>query len=349
MNSNIKFFLGANSNIDFISYFKQLQEQSDSMQLLILKGGPGSGKSSLMKRIARYGEEKGHKLELIPCASDPHSLDAIIDYSANFAMMDGTAPHIEDPSLPGVLHHIIYTGDLWDTNKLLKKKDTIQKLNQSIAHCHKGGGAYIKSAAALLMENMRYASLYMDKKEAGKFVLEKCKALPKGDAPKERTCLLSAVSVGEVKVFSQTVCALAEKIYIIDDKWGTAADYILKSIKRVALLGSMSIIHCPCSLIPHKTDHIILPDASVAFVTQNSTLKLSHGEIIDADAFYRSMPLVSHMEARLSDSLYLLEKAGEMVSDAKLLHDELEAFYIEAMNFDGMDKIFNDIIKRFYR
>ena len=96
MSSQIKFFLGANSNIDFVSYFRQLQEQKSSMQLLILKGGPGSGKSSLMKRLLGYAESRGHKTEIIPCASDPDSLDAFIDYTQNFAVMDGTSPHTEE-------------------------------------------------------------------------------------------------------------------------------------------------------------------------------------------------------------------------------------------------------------
>ena len=51
MKENPRFFLGANSKKGFVSYFDGLQEKSDSLQLLILKGGPGSGKSSLMKRV----------------------------------------------------------------------------------------------------------------------------------------------------------------------------------------------------------------------------------------------------------------------------------------------------------
>ena len=80
MSVTVKFFLGANSENGFKSYFKQLQE--GSLQLLILKGGHGSGKSTLIRKIAAFAEKKGHNVEFIPCASDPESLDGIIDQTA---------------------------------------------------------------------------------------------------------------------------------------------------------------------------------------------------------------------------------------------------------------------------
>lgn len=42
-------------------------------------------------------------MELIPCASDPDSLDAIIDYDGRLAMADGTAPHVIEAKFPGRL------------------------------------------------------------------------------------------------------------------------------------------------------------------------------------------------------------------------------------------------------
>lgn len=348
MYSKTKFFLGANSHTGFISYFKQLQEQNSSMQLLILKGGPGSGKSSLMKRVADFAESKGHKLEIIPCASDPDSLDAVIDLSANFAIMDGTAPHTEDPSLPGALHHIMYTGDLWDCAELGRHKDNIEKLTASISDCHKNAGSYIKSAAALLSENLRYSRIHLDKKAASEFAQSVTSCFSGGNYGKEKRRLLSAVSVGEVKLFSETVSAFADKIYVIEDQWGGAADYIMQAIYDAAMLCGEPVIVCPCSVMPEKYDHLIFPQSRVAVVTQNSFLRFPFGEKTDADRFYTDMALTVHMQQRLSDSKKLISKAASAVSDAKFLHDELEAFYIDAMDFSRMDEFLDEIIERFY-
>ena len=349
MNYKSNFFLGANSNMGFVSYFKQLQEQSDSMQLLILKGGPGSGKSSLMKRVAAFAQERGHMLEIIPCASDPSSLDALIDLTANFAMMDGTAPHIQDPSVPGALHHIIYTGDLWDTDKLYKNKDKIKKLSQSISDLHTGAGAYIKAAASLLQENIRYSENYINKEAAAEFIKKIVKKLDDGKFSTEKHRLLSAVSVGEIKLFSKTPNAFADKIYILEDNWGGASSYILSRIYDAAKLSGSDFIHCPCSIIPQKTDHLIFPEKSLAVVTENNFLPFSSGARTDCLKFYHSMPLEGVMEERLASAEKLLARACNNVEKAKRLHDELEAYYVQAMDFSRMDSFFENIKDRFYR
>lgn len=348
MNTKTKFFLGANSNNDFISYFKQLQEQNSSMRLLILKGGPGSGKSSLMKRVLSFAQQKGHRLEIIPCASDPESLDAVIDYTADFAIMDGTAPHTEDPSLPGARHHIIYTGDLWDCNKLAENSNDIELLGLSISDCHKSAGAYIKAAAALLGENMRYAGKFINREKAAAFAADIIKKVHTGKKGKTKKRLLSAVSVGEIKLFSDTPFSLADRVYVLEDRWGAAADYILKAIFNVASLDGEEVIYCPCSVMPEKCDHLIFPESRIALVTQNCFLKFSDGERVNLEDFYASMPLEENIQTRLKSAKKLLPHACSMIKEAKSLHDELEAYYVDAMDFGRMNELFDEVVERFY-
>ena len=346
MDSKIRFFLGANSGSDFVTYFKQLQRQNCSMQLLIFKGGPGSGKSSLMKRVMKFAEAKGHTIEAIACASDPHSLDAVIDHTASFAMMDGTAPHTEDPSLPGARHHIVYTGDLWDTTKLSANNREIEKLSIEVSDCHKGAGAYIKGAAALLSENMRYAESYLQKKKALAFANSIIGKLKGSEESKTEKRLLSAVSVGEIKLFPETPYILADKVYIIDDDMGAASDFILKAISFGAKLKGESFIYCPCSVMPKKCDHLIFPDSRIAVVTQNRFLHFNG--IAEEEKFYNPLPLAKECVTRQKHAKELLDKACSLVKKAKDIHDDLEAFYIDAMDFSGTDKVFEDIITRFY-
>ena len=348
MKNEIKFFLGANSKNGFMSYFKQLQEQNNSVQLLILKGGPGSGKSSLMKRVLTFAREKGHETEIIPCASDPHSLDAFIDYTGGFSMMDGTAPHVQDPLLPGALHHIMYTGDLWDIKALNKNKDKISEISSEISSLHLGAGAYIKAAASLLWENVCYSAQFLDKKAVADFVNKVTLPLTGGDFRPVKTRLLSAVSVGETVVYEKTLSALADKIYVLDDTWGGAANAVLKQICSLGEARGESIIHCPCSVIPEKTDHVIFPERRLAFATKNSFLPVNTGEKIHCSMFYKPFPLSDCMRERLNSSKELITKAQNLVGEAKNVHDDLEAFYVDAMDFDKMIPLYKNILESFY-
>lgn len=349
MKETPRFFLGANSKNGFVSYFDGLQEKSNNLQLLILKGGPGSGKSSLMKKVLQYADDKGNMTEIIPCASDPQSLDAVIDYTAGFAIMDGTAPHTLDPHIPGARGHIMYTGDMWDCGKLSKNTDNIEKLTETIGDCHKGASSYIRAAAALLDENSYLSGKYVDKHAATEVLEEIISNLKGGKEFKEKKRLLSAVTTGQIKAFYNTPHLYCDKTYVIHDNFGGFADYILKTVYEWAILKNEEIILCPCSLNPNKIDHIIFPKSRIAILKSNDFLKFDGDEKTDAMEFYSSVPMPRIMETRLKKAAELLSEAGSLISDAKFLHDELEAFYVAAMNFKLADGFFKEIKKRFYK
>ena len=87
------FFLGANSAHGFVSYFKDVYDPLDSWQSYIIKGGPGTGKSSLIRRVISEMAKNKQNVEIVPCSSDPASLDAAVFPDIKACIMDGTAPH----------------------------------------------------------------------------------------------------------------------------------------------------------------------------------------------------------------------------------------------------------------
>lgn len=346
--NTVKFFLGATSEKGFVSYFKQLQNHTDSMQLLIFKGGPGSGKSSLMKKVAAYSESTGHTVEYFPCASDPHSLDAIIDRTANFAIMDGTAPHTEDPSLPGALHHIMYTGDLWDSGKLRLQKDEIEFFSDLTGEYHKSAEAYIRAAGSLLGENLRVSGKYVNEAPIYEFVKKALGRISHRENFSEDIRLLSAVTIGEIKFFEETIPLFADKIYVIDDEWGGAGNMIFDAVRNICRMNGLKIILCPCSVMPHKTDHIIIPDLKTAFTVGNRFFRCHSGESIKGEMFYTTGIDKAVMERRCLDAEKLLSRASLLIKTAKKTHDRLERFYINAIDFKKADGLFEEIKRRFY-
>ena len=73
-----KYFLGANSADGFISHFGDNFDCFNGWRAIIIKGGPGTGKSSFMKYITTRAVDAGYTIELCPCSSDPDSLDGVI-------------------------------------------------------------------------------------------------------------------------------------------------------------------------------------------------------------------------------------------------------------------------------
>ena len=86
----------------------------------------------------------------------------------------------------------------------------------------------------------------------------------------------------------------------------------------------------------------------VAIVTENDFMKFESGEKIDAESFYHQFALGDFLQKRLALAQEILPLAAESVKKAKLLHDELEKYYIEAMDFGGMEALFVKILYHFY-
>lgn len=88
----IQYFLGGNTPSGFYSLYHQLSDPERMRALYIIKSGPGSGKSTLMRRVERHAQAMGLETEEVLCSGDPDSLDAVILPQLGAAVVDGTAP-----------------------------------------------------------------------------------------------------------------------------------------------------------------------------------------------------------------------------------------------------------------
>ncbi|MCG9966733.1 ATPase [Pelotomaculum terephthalicicum JT] len=91
-----KLFPGGNTSLGFYSFYDHIIEK-DATRVFILKGGPGVGKSTFMRKIGETMLEKGYDVEFHCCSSDNDSLDGIHIPAIRVAMIDGTAPQSEVP------------------------------------------------------------------------------------------------------------------------------------------------------------------------------------------------------------------------------------------------------------
>jgi GTPase SAR1 family protein len=343
----IKFLLGSNTKRGFVSLFDELRDPINGMRLYIIKGGPGSGKSSLMKRVIKHLKDKGNTMECFHCASDPSSLDAFIDYDARIAMVDGTAPHIMDPEYPGAYDVIINMADCWDDTVLKKHKDEIISLSDNISICHNMAASCISSAAALLDNNIHIAKPYVRQNTINEFVAKLIKKLDGSDAGRIKKRLLSAVSVGETVFFSETIEMLSKNIYVIPDMWGAASKALLNKLHSSASLLDIEQIVCYCSIrTPDKIDHIIFPSAGITVTTANHFHSISDSKHHIIHDLMKPLPKITQeqMSRHLNKAKELIDMAGEHVRKAKLLHDDLESYYIKAMDFTKVDQIFDKVI-----
>lgn len=64
---------------------------------LFIKGYPGTGKSSMMKKLAKEALQRGYDAQLVWCGLDSSSIDMVIIPELKFCIFDSTEPHVYFP------------------------------------------------------------------------------------------------------------------------------------------------------------------------------------------------------------------------------------------------------------
>jgi len=89
-------FFGASTPAGAMDFIESLT--ADISKRYLLKGRPGTGKSTLLRKVAAASAERGLDTEVYSCAFDSNSLDMIIWPELDICLFDSTAPHLYQPS-----------------------------------------------------------------------------------------------------------------------------------------------------------------------------------------------------------------------------------------------------------
>lgn len=348
----LHFFLGANTPQGFVSRFGQLASEDDGWRLYIIKGGPGSGKSTMLKKIAGFFNEHGEDIEIIHCSSDVDSLDGIICPGLKLSFADGTPPHSIDPKYPGAFESIIDITSCWDSDKLYSQREAIISLSKDCTKNHEHCCRFLGAVASLAGDTYRIVQDCLDERKLAGYcsrLVEKELTPVRGRNRRgvERIRMLSAVTNKGIVAFIDSAKKLSKRIYLINDDYGAVSRVILREIKDAALTAGYDIISSYCPLSPFdKLEHIFIPELEIGFMTSNSYHDFNDQtdpyRIINSRRFTDNEKLRS-WKKRISfnrkAAVQMTNHAQSLLSDAKKLHDELEAIYTEATDFTRVDEL----------
>lgn len=347
MANNFASFLGANAPQGFVSFFDELYNPYENCRAYIIKGGPGTGKSTLMKKVCSEAESRGYATEKIYCSSDPDSLDALIIPELRVSIADGTSPHTLEPKFPGACENIINTGDFWDKNKLRAKADEIRSITLENSLHHRRSSKYLSAAGHIYEENLRFVSKYTDKDKAENFAYR----FAQREAPKKKDSapgirmkrFISGITPKGRLFLSDGIKALANRIIAIDDEYSAAAGMITERVGDIAVKNGYDVIFCYCPLKPKlQCEHIIIPEKHLALmsVRGDHNTNLEFDRVIHARRFiYEGIKdHTSYLRFNRRLIRELTDEAVSALGAAKAVHDKLEKLYADAMNYDKLNE-----------
>lgn len=337
---NRSYFAAANGYNGFRSYFNTVFNPKQFSHIYILKGGPGTGKSSLMKRVVSTLSEECERTETIFCSSDPSSLDGIIleKGKIKIAVLDGTSPHAVDPSLPGGCEQIINLGDFWDINILKSKRDEALELSERKRDAYRLAYSYLSVAGRITAV----------RDEIVRGLLGDCSLLAEKYIPMKKeneiaaTRLMSAFGKGGLTRL-ESFAEQTKRVYCVG-LYGSELMFLSTVAEGLARQGA-GCIRFPSVFDDTKTEAIEIHGQSSALVALLPPY--DNCEVIDTSRLLDSKGLSrerSRLEFLTHEREVMLWAAADEFKKASDAHFELEKIYTSSMSFDEQSEYINKLI-----
>ena len=348
-------FPGGNTPDGFNSYYQYILPQDKARHIFCIKGGPGVGKSTFMKKIGEAMGERGLAAEYLHCSSDPGSLDGLVLPELAVAFIDGTAPHVVDPKNPGAVDEIINLGQYWDLERVKEHRRDIMddnaELGKRFARVYRylGAAKRLYDDAAVLHDECT-AQTAADNELEALLPLFEGRRLGSG-LGRERRMFASAITPAGVVNYLDGLLSGYARVYAVEGA-GTQPALFLRRVADEALRRGLDAEVFYCPMEPGlKPEHVLIPALSAAFTWVNrwhTALKPEYARI-DFSQYIDSQALAKRSEALLfanEQFSLLLRKAVATLAGIKALHDHMETFYIPSMDFEAITKLREGVIQR---
>ena len=340
------YFAAANSGRGFISFYSPIFDRPEIRKRYIIQGGPGTGKSRLLREVAEHAEKRGRRVSYFRCSSDPDSLDGIL-LDGQIALMDGTAPHSVEPSLPGARDEIVNLGEFWDGERLAQSFNEIVAKNALKRNCYARAYRFLSAAMEVACVNRELVLPAIREEKMLSAATRLARTIPQGGGYSLTPALSESIGMrGKVRL--DTYEAVATRLIVVDDYFGTGALFLLKMME----LGrqkecAMTVSYQP--LMPELPDAVRFLESGVCFVLGESGTREADGRV-NMKRFVSGERLsevkVSYrINRRVEEAL--LTSAQEALAEAGRHHFDLERIYSTCMDFDALSKFTRSFCQKF--
>lgn len=317
MKNSVKYLASANTTCGFVNKFNYINVSKNAFTY-ILKGGPGTGKSTFIKRVGEYFENKNYFVEYFYCSSDSSSLDGV--RINNFAIVDGTAPHVTEATIPQVKERIVNVGEFIGNSVRQNKRD-IEKYLKIKSDCFKKAYLYLEGLGKIFEEE----SLTLKHNKNIK-MLEETKLKLKNLAKKGKTR----------ELFCSFINKDGYNSFYKDNNYKEKLVLEGNFIQNEKFFNNLTTFLQEKGTNFIKFKNIFLPTYTEAIFIEKQNLL-----IVSSDVYYKNFNEFKNKVLIKK----LIKKIATNLNRAKINHKRVEEFYINSMNFNGVKGEEEKVIK----
>ena len=322
-------FASMNTGQGFKTFFREIFDPLE--RVYVIKGGSGTGKSRLMRELCEKAEMLGYTTEAILCSSDPTSLDGVIIKELGVGIVDGTAPHVHEPTLIGARESIVDLSAFLDHPYLKTKREEISALLEAKSFRYRRVYDYLK---VISVYDEAVKELYLrcaDKEKLSRIAARYLSGAKRSAKYVKNVRIRSAACENDVVL--DTYARIAGGRVAVSECAGLGNVFLSELINQSDRLGlSATVSYSP--YFPTLPDAVYYPDTDTSFYIGSETdFEESHLNIkrVLSDKHLRAFKPEIRAIKRLRGAA--LEQMRYDVRTVRRLHTELEKIYMSAMCF----------------
>ncbi|GAB1476965.1 PRK06851 family protein [Bacillota bacterium] len=340
------YFPGNNTPGGFFSYYDNILNPKAAKKIWYLKGGPGTGKSTLIKQIGENFLSEGKDVDFLHCSADKDSLDGVVLRNEGVAVVDGTAPHVLDPVYPGAVDRIVNLGQYWNEEGISGNRQRIIQIIQEKKADFARAYNYL-AAAEKMYDNLQYipgrlTSIRAARRMAEEIIRDGASNIrdTEGEGGVRRLFACAVTPQGLVD-FTHRIIGKCKKVYLIKTDPGSGCEMVLSRILENITDRGFDAEAFYCSMKPHrKIDHLLVPGLSFAVITSNKFHNFvpeeGSKEVISIEFQRIQSEATDGCAAAMEE---LIAGAVRCLGEAKSKHDELEDIYTPNMDFEKIEEL----------
>lgn len=351
--NTLHYFSGGNTARGFFSLYAPTIALLE--KIIILRGGRGHVKSTLMNNVAKTIIKNGVDAELIHCSLSPDFIDGVIFPELKVGIFNGSDPHFIEPQENCITEVYVNIGDAWDSQQLSTKRDEIIHFMKARKLAHEN--AYQAYAKALTIHG-EWELIFNGNTDTQKLhaLAEKLithffneLSLDKPSNVQHRF-LGSATSRGAVD-FVPNLTENIQKRYFIKGRPGFGKSILFKKLVQTAENNGFDIEIYHCGLDPNSLDMLIFRELSIAIFDSEAPHEYfptrENDEIIDlyketilpdTDKIFAEQ--IQHIAGRYLEKMV---EGNNHLAAAKKAHDALEHIYYETVDYTKIAEVQKEI------
>ncbi|NLX01230.1 MAG: hypothetical protein GXY40_01690 [Syntrophomonadaceae bacterium] len=350
---------GGNTCYGFYSFYDYMVSPEVERKI-ILKGGPGVGKSSFMKKMAQDFLSQGYDIEYHWCSSDNESLDGIVIGKQQVCILDGTAPHMVDPRYPGAVDEIINLGNYWQQELLHQNRSEIIALTSKVSICFQRAYMRLRESQMAVAEWESYYQEARNDEAVNRNIMALTGDFLSGlvsDRQRIRHMFPGAITPGGLVSKIDSLIEGNYSLFAIQGNPGSGIKELFSYVEQTLKLTGVGaeIYHNPFD--PEHIDIIILPQSKSVLIDISTNLfdysallpGIKYRRFLDFDQLVNKSVIDTYEQNIVSAQKRLasgIADAVNFIRQAKAYHDQLESFYIPAMDFDVMETMRQNLSKQ---